>query len=352
MFIRRGRNGVMVIDTDGLVIARFEHRRSRALDPQLHSHCLVLEQGPRRPRRVVAGAARPAPLRRTKTAGMSIRPDCGPSSPAGSGWPGSGDEHGQAELAGIPRDPAGTLQHPHAEVEAAAEAKITELEQALGRTSGSGRTGAGLSPRGARQPSAESTRGCRGRELVRAVGAEARDAGWEPARSLRLPLAAAASWCAAHITKHALVSSWTACVSSGRRSPAATSSKRSSAMLIPRSASGPLGARRVRGDDRRGACRPDGGEFASYPNAASCQRRWSVATVAASGTPPQPPLHDRGCSPSRAGSCTPRARSQPQASGSSRRSLDRASRPKPHPLGTDQHDALRPSRARDDASKS
>src|SRR6266545_7334459 len=41
---RRGRNGVMVTDTEGLVVARFEHRTSRALDPQLHSHCLILNK--------------------------------------------------------------------------------------------------------------------------------------------------------------------------------------------------------------------------------------------------------------------------------------------------------------------
>jgi len=41
---RRGHNGTMVVDTEGLVIARFEHRTSRALDPQLHSHCLILNK--------------------------------------------------------------------------------------------------------------------------------------------------------------------------------------------------------------------------------------------------------------------------------------------------------------------
>ena len=41
---RRGHDGVMVCDTEGLVIARFEHRASRAGDPQLHSHCLVLNK--------------------------------------------------------------------------------------------------------------------------------------------------------------------------------------------------------------------------------------------------------------------------------------------------------------------
>ena len=63
-FTRRGRNGVMITDTDGLVIARFEHRTSRALDPQLHSHCLILNKVRERPGRVVAGAAWPTAVRR------------------------------------------------------------------------------------------------------------------------------------------------------------------------------------------------------------------------------------------------------------------------------------------------
>lgn len=41
---RRGHDGGMVTDTEGLVIARFEHRTSRAGDPQLHSHCLILNK--------------------------------------------------------------------------------------------------------------------------------------------------------------------------------------------------------------------------------------------------------------------------------------------------------------------
>jgi conjugative relaxase-like TrwC/TraI family protein len=40
-FTRRGHNGVLQVDTDGLVAASFVHRTSRAADPQLHTHILV-----------------------------------------------------------------------------------------------------------------------------------------------------------------------------------------------------------------------------------------------------------------------------------------------------------------------
>jgi conjugative relaxase-like TrwC/TraI family protein len=40
-FTRRGHNGVLQVDTDGLIGAAFVHRTSRAADPQLHTHPLV-----------------------------------------------------------------------------------------------------------------------------------------------------------------------------------------------------------------------------------------------------------------------------------------------------------------------
>lgn len=40
-FSRTGRGGTAQVDTKGLMIARFEHRTSRAMDPQRHSHLLV-----------------------------------------------------------------------------------------------------------------------------------------------------------------------------------------------------------------------------------------------------------------------------------------------------------------------
>jgi conjugative relaxase-like TrwC/TraI family protein len=134
-FTRRGRNGVMVMDTDGLVIARFEHRTSRALDPQLHSHCLILNKvcdvsdGSWR-----ALHGRPL-FEEAKTAGMlyqaALRAEL--SRRLGVAWrPVS--EHGQAELAGIPHELLARFSTRSHEVEAAAEAKITELERALDRT--------------------------------------------------------------------------------------------------------------------------------------------------------------------------------------------------------------------------
>jgi conjugative relaxase-like TrwC/TraI family protein len=133
-FTRRGRNGVMVMDTDGLVIARFEHRTSRALDPQLHSHCLILNKvcdtsdGSWR-----ALHGRPL-FEEAKTAGMlyqaGLRAEL--SRRLGVAW-GPVSEHGQAELAGIPQELLARFSTRSHEVEAAAEAKITELERALGR---------------------------------------------------------------------------------------------------------------------------------------------------------------------------------------------------------------------------
>ena len=40
-FTRRGHNGVLQVDTEGLIAAGFVHRTSRAADPQLHTHVLV-----------------------------------------------------------------------------------------------------------------------------------------------------------------------------------------------------------------------------------------------------------------------------------------------------------------------
>ena len=40
-FTRRGHNGVLQVDTEGLLAASFAHRTSRAADPQLHTHVLL-----------------------------------------------------------------------------------------------------------------------------------------------------------------------------------------------------------------------------------------------------------------------------------------------------------------------
>src|SRR5439155_1707878 len=131
---RRGRNGVMVTDTEGLVIARFEHRTSRAQDPQLHSHCLILNKV----RDVQDGSWRAlhghAVFEEAKTAGMlyqaGLRAEL--TRRLGVSW-GPVSEHGQAELAGMPKELLARFSTRTAEVEAAAEAKVAELEGALGR---------------------------------------------------------------------------------------------------------------------------------------------------------------------------------------------------------------------------
>ncbi len=41
---RRGTDGVEQVESDGLVAAVFDHRTSRAGDPQLHTHALVLNK--------------------------------------------------------------------------------------------------------------------------------------------------------------------------------------------------------------------------------------------------------------------------------------------------------------------
>jgi conjugative relaxase-like TrwC/TraI family protein len=180
-FTRRGRNGVMVMDTDGLVIARFEHRTSRALDPQLHSHCLILNKvcdtsdGSWR-----ALHGRPL-FDEAKTAGMlyqaGLRAEL--SRRLGVAW-GPVSEHGQAELAGIPQELLARFSTRSQEVEVAAEAKITELERALGRGLEADERGrvyrlAVLATRRPKthDPVAEVT-------LYDRWAGEAIDAGWEP----------------------------------------------------------------------------------------------------------------------------------------------------------------------------
>jgi conjugative relaxase-like TrwC/TraI family protein len=131
---RRGHNGVMVCDTEGLVIARFEHRTSRAGDPQLHSHCLILNKV----RDPADGSWRALDGRalylEAKPAGViyqaALRAEL--TRRLGVAW-GPVSKHGQAELAGMPAVVLEQFSKRAAQVEAAAEAKVAELERALGR---------------------------------------------------------------------------------------------------------------------------------------------------------------------------------------------------------------------------
>ncbi len=190
---RRGHNGVMVTDTEGLVIARFEHRTSRAGDPQLHSHCLILNKvwdpadGSWRAldgralylEAKAAGVLYQAALRAELTRRLGVA------------W-GPVTKHGQAELAGMPAGVLEMFSKRAAQVEAAAEAKVAELEMALGRPLDADERGrisrlAVLDTRPAKGHAALDDRTLYGR-----WAAELRDCGREPAALLRRVFDAAA----------------------------------------------------------------------------------------------------------------------------------------------------------------
>ena len=44
LFARAGRDGVRQVDAEGFIVARYRHRTSRNGDPQLHTHCAVLNR--------------------------------------------------------------------------------------------------------------------------------------------------------------------------------------------------------------------------------------------------------------------------------------------------------------------
>ncbi len=198
-FTRRGRNGVMITDTEGLVIARFEHRTSRALDPQLHSHCLILNKV----RDAQDGSWRAlhgrALFEEAKTAGMlyqaGLRAEL--TRRLGVVW-GPVSEHGQAELAGIPHQLLARFSTRTVEVEAAAEAKIAELERALGRSLEADERGRVY------RLAVLATRRPKTHDHVSEVGlyerwaSEARDAGWEPGAVVQAAIGTQRSWCTPH----------------------------------------------------------------------------------------------------------------------------------------------------------
>jgi conjugative relaxase-like TrwC/TraI family protein len=204
-FTRRGRNGVMITDTDGLVIARFEHRTSRALDPQLHSHCLILNKV----RETQDGSWRALhgrPLfEEAKTAGMlyqaALRAEL--TRRLGVAW-GPVSEHGQAELAGIAHQLLDRFSTRTAEVGAAANGKIAELEAALGRALEADERGRvyRLAVLATRRP--KQHEGVHELSLYRRWAAEAREAGWEATEVVQAALGGRRPPAAQLTTEHVL----------------------------------------------------------------------------------------------------------------------------------------------------
>jgi len=101
-FTRRGHNGVLQAETDGLIAASFVHRTSRAADPQLHTHVLVSNKVRAKDGKWLALDAREL-FEIQKAAGMlykaALRAEL--TSRLGIAWT-SVDDNGIAEIQGVP----------------------------------------------------------------------------------------------------------------------------------------------------------------------------------------------------------------------------------------------------------
>src|ERR1700722_2007443 len=102
-FTRRGHNGVLQVDTEGLLAASFVHRTSRAADPQLHTHVLVANKVRAEDGAWLALDAREL-FATQKATGMlyrdALRAD--PTQRPGVVWT-AGDDTGVAEIEDVPQ---------------------------------------------------------------------------------------------------------------------------------------------------------------------------------------------------------------------------------------------------------
>ena len=131
---RKGTDGVEQIATGGLSAALFDHRTSRAGDPQLHTHALVLNKA-----RCADGMWRTLDgtelFGHKKTAGMIYQNALRNEMHARLGvefTPVS--DNGQAEILGVPGELLKLWSKRTAAIEAEAGPKIAEYETLLGRT--------------------------------------------------------------------------------------------------------------------------------------------------------------------------------------------------------------------------
>ena len=131
---RRGTDGVEQIASAGLVAAVFDHRSSRAGDPQLHTHALVLNKvrcSDGRWRTLDAAEL----FHHKKSAGMiyqaALRNEM--HQRLGVGFR-EVNENGQADIAGVPDALLEMWSKRTASIDAEAAPKIAEYEKLLGRT--------------------------------------------------------------------------------------------------------------------------------------------------------------------------------------------------------------------------
>lgn len=133
-FSRTGKAGLAQVDTEGFLAAAFDHRTSRAGDPQLHTHVLISGRV-----RCADGSWRALESRalhgELKTAGMlyqaALRAEL--TARLGVAWT-LPDRHGQAEVLGVPHALVEHWSSRRAEIEALARLRSIEAEQALGRS--------------------------------------------------------------------------------------------------------------------------------------------------------------------------------------------------------------------------
>jgi conjugative relaxase-like TrwC/TraI family protein len=130
---RRGTDGVQQIATNGLVAALFDHRTSRAGDPQLHTHALVpnkllsadgiwrtIDGHEMFHHKKAAGAIYQAALRAELHSRLGVQFD-------------APNAHGQAEILGIPANLMTAWSKRSAHIKAEAEPTIANYEATLGR---------------------------------------------------------------------------------------------------------------------------------------------------------------------------------------------------------------------------
>jgi conjugative relaxase-like TrwC/TraI family protein len=130
---RRGTDGVEQVQTHGLAVALFDHRTSRAGDPQLHTHALVSNKV-----RCADGTWRTLDatelFHHKKSAGMiyqaALRNEMRKRLAVAFS---QGSEHGQAEILGVPEKLLSLWSKRAAQIDSDAAPKIAEYEQLLGR---------------------------------------------------------------------------------------------------------------------------------------------------------------------------------------------------------------------------
>jgi len=131
---RRGTDGVEQVGTAGVAVALFDHRTSRAGDPQIHTHALVVNKV-----RCVDGVWRTVDatelFHHKKSAGMIYQAALRSEMQRRLGVVfGEVTEHGQAEIVGVPEKLLSLWSKRTAQIEEEAGPKIAEYEKLLGRS--------------------------------------------------------------------------------------------------------------------------------------------------------------------------------------------------------------------------